>query len=127
MRKHCICMCLVFSLVFTFITVSHAQEVYNSTGNNYGFVVRPFAFQLGERPQARAAMERGGYSVTEYANNDTTMFPHPTITEYLLALTSQAGGGMTNTHGDATGQIIEVYLWTSAGEAKIQSAQERRM
>jgi hypothetical protein len=92
--------------------------VYNSTGNNVGFVVRPFAFQLGERPEARAAMERGAYSVSENSNADTTMFPDVTIPAYLSALTSNAGAAMTHSHGSTQGQIIEVYPWTSAGETK---------
>jgi hypothetical protein len=96
-------------------------EINNATGSNYGFVMKPLQWDLEDRPEAKAAMDRGNYEVTEYRNENPTLEPHPTIPDWIDLMTMGAGAGMINTHGNATGHIVEAYPYTDPGKTKRDS------
>jgi hypothetical protein len=84
-------------------------QLNNAPSNNYGFVMKPLQWHLEDRPEARAAMDRGGYTVQEYKNENPTLSPEVTVPTWITEMTAGVGAGMINTEGNAEGHLVNAY------------------
>jgi len=92
-------------------------EANQTPTSKLGWEIKPYRFQLGDRPEMRISAEHQGYAIVTYENLSSSFTPSPTVTDVKGLYGNGAGVGMINSHGSLSGQAIEVYPYTSAGKS----------
>lgn len=116
----------LFTLIALAIVLGAAAPAFAQPGVGPGqnrtpitrsaFVILPFYWDLGDRPEAERALLNQGYLVWKFEQTSPPdLTPDFRIPSYLTKIGGDYGGGLYNAHGACDGHSVTPYPHTSAG------------
>lgn len=114
---------IIFGLLAIFLLQPGSIWAENKTPtNSYGVVIFPVQWDLGDRPEAKTALNNEGYTVSSYVSSSCSCSPSVGISDIMPQFSLSAGGMLINSHATATGFLGEAYNYTANGLAARDSA-----